>query len=391
MGTEISTEVKTVVPAELMGMKAYANVFVKSGLFTDVADQAKAIVKIMAGREYKMSPFASMNNFHIIAGHVCMAAHAIAAHIKGWRDPLTGKPRYRYKVRELTERNCIIDFYEYLEGKWEPIGESPFSIEDAKRAGTKNTGAYPRNMLFARAMSNGARWHCADLFGGPVYTPEDFNVIVDDDGRVMAMETGSESAVEASFVPEASPATEATPVTETILRPAPEASHANGSGVDTEAEALTAQLKAMKHFPVKGRLLCIQALVGNRTYHSSSDISADDLRQAIAEMERRNAARAPFDSILASSLSEPPTNEEMIDLLSACGVRVANPWAVTPEQWEAATAVLPMALKRLQEQAANTGISDDPWQDEERERGLDLDDEPDPMEANRQTLSAIAR
>jgi hypothetical protein len=56
------------------------------------------------------------------------------------------------------------------------IGISTFSLDDARRAGlTSNPTwkSYPRNMLFARALSNGARWFCPDVFNGPVYTPEE--------------------------------------------------------------------------------------------------------------------------------------------------------------------------------------------------------------------------
>ena len=28
-------------------------------------------------------------------------------------------------------------------------------------------------MLFARAISNGVKWYCPDVFGGPVYVPEE--------------------------------------------------------------------------------------------------------------------------------------------------------------------------------------------------------------------------
>ncbi|NBO17384.1 MAG: hypothetical protein EBV07_00610 [Proteobacteria bacterium] len=53
------------------------------------------------------------------------------------------------------------------------IGNSTFTIEDAKKAGTKNTDKFPRNMLFARAMSNGVKWYTPDVFAGPVYVPEE--------------------------------------------------------------------------------------------------------------------------------------------------------------------------------------------------------------------------
>jgi hypothetical protein len=46
-------------------------------------------------------------------------------------------------------------------------------LEDAKKAGTKNLDKYPKNMLFARAISNGVKWYTPDVFAGPVYVPEE--------------------------------------------------------------------------------------------------------------------------------------------------------------------------------------------------------------------------
>jgi len=42
-------------------------------------------------------------------------------------------------------------------------------------------------MLFARAMSKGVKWYCADVFGGPIYTPEEMGAKVDEDGDVVEM------------------------------------------------------------------------------------------------------------------------------------------------------------------------------------------------------------
>jgi hypothetical protein len=35
-------------------------------------------------------------------------------------------------------------------------------------------------MLFARAISNGVKWYTPDVFSGPVYTPEEFDVVTQD-------------------------------------------------------------------------------------------------------------------------------------------------------------------------------------------------------------------
>jgi hypothetical protein len=79
----------------------------------------------------------------------------------------------------MTAQRCEIEFRERNGDKWEIIGSSEFTAQDARAAGTKNMDKYARNMLFARAMSNGARWYCPDIFGGPVYTPEEMGATVD--------------------------------------------------------------------------------------------------------------------------------------------------------------------------------------------------------------------
>lgn len=141
----------------------YAEVFVKSGFFSDTRDAAQAAVKIMAGQEIGLQPMAAMMGIYIISGKVGMGANVMAGQIKG-----SGK--YDYKVVTLTTEKCQIDFYE---GKTK-IGESVFTVADAKLASTKNMEKFPRNMLFARAMSNGARWFCPDVFNGTTpYTAEE--------------------------------------------------------------------------------------------------------------------------------------------------------------------------------------------------------------------------
>lgn len=139
-----------------------AKQFAESGMFTDTKQAAQAFVKIQAGQEIGIPPFAAMTGIHIIQGKPTIGAGLIASRVKG-----SGK--YDYKVKEMTEKNCSIDF---MQGK-ELIGNSSFSIEDAKKAQTKNIDKFPKNMLFARAISNGVKWFCPDIFSGPVYTPEE--------------------------------------------------------------------------------------------------------------------------------------------------------------------------------------------------------------------------
>ena len=165
MNTQVST-VQQLPINELMNM---AKAFAESGMFADTKSAAQAIVKIQAGQEIGIPPFAAMTGIHIIQGKPTIGAGLIASRLKG-----SGK--YDYKVIEASEKVCSIDFYQ---GNTK-IGNSTFTIEDAKKALTKYIDKFPKNMLFARAISNGVKWYCPDIFSGPVYVPEEMQSITED-------------------------------------------------------------------------------------------------------------------------------------------------------------------------------------------------------------------
>lgn len=152
--------------------------FADSGLFADSKTAAQAMVKVLAGQEIGIPPFAAMSGIHIIQGKPVLGAGLIASRIKG-----SGK--YDYIVTEHTEKSCSIDFF----CGSEKIGNSTFTLEDAKKAGTKNLDKFPRNMLFARAISNGVKWYCPDVFAGPVYVPEEMPTQKTDDITPVSVET----------------------------------------------------------------------------------------------------------------------------------------------------------------------------------------------------------
>lgn len=152
-----------------------AKMFAASGYFDDAKDAAQVGVKIMAGRELGFEPFASVNGVHLIKGKPSIGANLMAAAVKG-----SGK--YDYRVREISNDTCRIEFFE----GGESLGVSEFTITDAKAAGTQNLQKFARNMLFARAMSNGIRWYTPDVFmGSSVYTPEELGASVDGEGEVI--------------------------------------------------------------------------------------------------------------------------------------------------------------------------------------------------------------
>lgn len=161
-----------------MSMMDLGNVLAKSGYFQDARDAAQAVVKVLAGREMGFGPVASMTGINIIKGRVSMGANLIAAAVKR-------SARYDYRVKVMTADECTIEFLERVDGKRELIGVSTFTIADARKALTQNIDKFPRNMLFARAMSNGAKWFCADVFGGPIYTPDELGAIVNEEGEVI--------------------------------------------------------------------------------------------------------------------------------------------------------------------------------------------------------------
>jgi hypothetical protein len=146
---------------ELDDLAELGHLLISSGFFKDSGKVAQAAVKVLAGRELGLGPIASMRSFHIVENKIEMSADLMAQRVKA-------HPKYDYRVAVLTDEKCSIRFFE--DGDDDELGTSIFSMEDARRAGlVKPNGAwvkYPRNMLFARAMSNGIAWFCPDVAAG---------------------------------------------------------------------------------------------------------------------------------------------------------------------------------------------------------------------------------
>lgn len=146
-----------------------AKAFKESGLLPDLKSEAQAIVKIQAGKELGIEPFASIQGVNIVLGKPVMSANLQAGLIKK-------SGRYNYKVLEHNEQVCKLEFYEKWGDTWQLIGNSEYSTKEATQAGLThkdNWKKHPKNMLFARAMSNGAKWYCADVFITGTYNESD--------------------------------------------------------------------------------------------------------------------------------------------------------------------------------------------------------------------------
>jgi hypothetical protein len=167
----MTTDVTLYTARTLDDTMTLGKVLAQSGYFADSREAAQAVVKILAGQELGFGPIASMTGVNIIKGKVTLSANLIASAIKR-------SGRYNYRVVTMTDEACRVDFYE----AGERIGTSEFTMQNAKDAGLAtgdNWRKFPRNMLFARAISNGAKWYCPDLSGGPIYTPDELGATVD--------------------------------------------------------------------------------------------------------------------------------------------------------------------------------------------------------------------
>jgi hypothetical protein len=131
----------------------------RSGMFKDAKQADQAFAKLIFGRDLRLSATQAMTDIHIIEGKPEMSANLQAAKVRS-------SERYEYRVVDLTNERCEIAFT--LDGE-ELVPNSVFTMEDAKTAGLTNKPPwknYPRNMLFARAMSNGVAFHCPDVMNG---------------------------------------------------------------------------------------------------------------------------------------------------------------------------------------------------------------------------------
>ena len=149
----------------------------QSGYFPDAKDKAKAITKVMAGAELGLPPFASMSGIHVIQGKPVLGANVIATLVKN-------DPRYDYRIKQADDKACVLKWYE----DGHEVGEAGFTIQEAQGAGLTgkdNWKKYTSDMLFARAISRGARRYAPGIFGGsPVYTPDEMGVDTDEEGYI---------------------------------------------------------------------------------------------------------------------------------------------------------------------------------------------------------------
>lgn len=168
----MTKELVSVKKLEFETLQRQAMALFRSRFFGDVKSEAQAIAKVMAGSEIGLPPVASLAGIHIVQGKPVIGANAIASLIDS-------HPEYGYRIRNKHEKaaeECIIEFFKNNES----LGITSFTIIEAKHAGLTgkdNWNNYPSDMLFARAISRGARRFAPGIFAGaPVYTPDELGV-----------------------------------------------------------------------------------------------------------------------------------------------------------------------------------------------------------------------
>ena len=219
-----------------------------SGFFSDVKTQAQAMVKVMAGAEIGLPPFASMSGIHIVQGKPVIGANLIATLVKN-------DPRYDYRVLSADNAQCVIEWRE----NGHAVGKSSFTMTEANAAGLTgkdNWRKYPSDMLFARALTRGARRFAPGIFGGaPVYTPDEMGVDTDEDGHIVQGEVVNVTPPPATGNGATQPAAAPLPDDElTISETDARAFVVTAAALlETDTDTLKARMKALGYTGIPGK------------------------------------------------------------------------------------------------------------------------------------------
>jgi len=172
-------------------MKKQAGAFYRSGFFPDLKSYEQAVVKVMIGREMGLPPFASISGIHLIGPENGPKKPSPSANLMA--TLIANSARYSYRIKKCDKDICVIAFYDSKDksiNEQSYVGDSIYTIEEAQRAELLGRGTwkkFPSDMLFARAMSRGARRFTPGIFGGAVmYTPDELGIEIDADGVIQA-------------------------------------------------------------------------------------------------------------------------------------------------------------------------------------------------------------
>lgn len=160
--TSLAVRQNAIIGISIPELSEVSSLIFNSHAYADIKSKEAAAVKIMAGLEHGFSAMQSLSLIDFIQGKPDLNAHAKATKINS-----SGK--YRLNIKELTNKNCTIEVERKNGDKWESASTQSFSWEDAVKAGyttgpnKHNYDKIPRNMLFARCVSNIFRWVTPEL------------------------------------------------------------------------------------------------------------------------------------------------------------------------------------------------------------------------------------
>lgn len=165
-----------------------AQIVAQSRAYPGLNTAAQAMMKFAKGAELGFSPIASLD-IHIIEGKASLPGEMMLAKILS-----RGDIRHRFIQNDALA--CVIEwrrkFADEAEAGWQIVGQSSFTIEQAKQAGlvqnTRNDKPsnwikYPEDMLCWRAVSRAKRKLFPDLFMGIAYVDGEVDVEMERNDR----------------------------------------------------------------------------------------------------------------------------------------------------------------------------------------------------------------
>lgn len=132
----------------------------------------EGIVKAQFCWDFHLPLSVANTSLYIVQGRIAIQSNLIATEIKN-------SSNYDYEVVEHTDKICTIDIHHKSKrtGEWSKIGTVSYGTDDAEREGHSGKDTYktiPKNMYFARAITNAYKWYAPNLFSMPVNTIEEF-------------------------------------------------------------------------------------------------------------------------------------------------------------------------------------------------------------------------
>ncbi len=169
---------EALMPMTLEGLMTQAAMLVQSGILPkDIKTPEAAAAIILTGRELGIPPMQSFRAIYIVNGKPTISTEHMAAMLL--------QAGIRYNIDKLDLEGCTITFtrpgMSYTHS---------FTAADAQKAGLwkGNTWSkYPKDMLYNRCFSAGARKFAPDVLG-KMYTPEEIDpdsVTIDADGQTV--------------------------------------------------------------------------------------------------------------------------------------------------------------------------------------------------------------